>query len=229
MITKHDAHSEPEVFHTAKSDDEEIQSNKNLIAAVEKGDSRQMSLILKQYRTPSGAVDFPNVLSVPTAERLPSLVSRDFMYATGLVVAALALALEKLTLKKKIDGVLVNNIADEIINTCEEDNLSLEDLMLFLQGLVRGQYGDISELSLTKFMRLFDAYRDERHEALMLYRENEHLQYKGMGDAGRSVREDPLADHFSKLGASLHELRMQLSEQKKEANVLKQAKKFYGE
>jgi hypothetical protein len=194
---------------------------------MEAGDTKTMALILKQYKDKSGAINFPAVLSVPSNERLPALYANDFMRATALVVGALTMAFEKMRFKN-MDGGLINDIAEEILNSCDEDNISLEDLVLFLQNMVRGKYGTFESMSVAKFMNLFDKYRDDRHYALLEYRENEHLQFKSMGDANRSARQDPLADHFNKLGSSLHELRMQLSEQKKETNVIKMADKFYG-
>ena len=77
--------------------------------------------------------------------------------------------------------------------------------------MVRGKYGDISEISVAKFMNLFDKYRDLRTQAIQEYRENEHLQYKGMGDANRICREDPLAEHFSRMSGAFSELRETIS------------------
>ena len=187
-----------------------------------------MAATLKQYKDKSGVVNFPAVLSIPTSERLPALYEKDFMKATALVVGALTMAFEKLRFKN-MDGRLINDIAEEILNSADEDNLSLEDLVLFLQNLTRGKYGTFESMSLSKFMSHFDKYRDDRHYALIEYRENEHLAYKGIGDATRSAREDPLEGHLSGIGGALHQLRMQLSEQKKEASVIKMANKYYGE
>lgn len=195
---------------------------------MQAGDKRQMALILKQYKGKGGAINYPAVMSVPSSERLPALYERDFMQATALVVGALTMAFEKLRFKN-MDGGLVNDIAEEILNSCDEDNLSLEDLVLFLQNMVRGVYGDTTQISVSKFMNMFDGYRDERHYALIQYRENEHLQYKGMGDNTRINKEDPLSEHFSRMANSLSELKSSLRSEKKENTVLKQAEKFYGE
>jgi len=179
---------------------------------MEAGDNRQIATILKQYKTKGGEVNYPAVLSVPLSERLPALFEKDFMKATALVVGALALAFEKMSFKAKKNevGVLVNNIAEEILNSCDEDNLSLEDLVLFLQGLVRGKYGIIEDISVTKFMSLFDKYRDDRHLALIEYRENEHLVYKGLGDNTRSSVEDQLSNTLMRIQGTMAELKQSL-------------------
>lgn len=193
---------------------------------MEAGNNRQMALILKQYKTPRGAIDFPKVLSVPTAERLPALYQNNFVRVTALVVAALTLAFERMSFKKKMTGAVINNIAEEILNTCDEDNLSMEDLLLFLQNMVRGEYGNIEELSISRFMNLFGKYRDERHFALVEYRENEHLQFKGMGDANRTNYTDPLSEHMSNIAGRMSEMKDAIREQRI-SETMKKADKFY--
>lgn len=199
--------------------------------AIEKGENKEIAVILKQYKTPQGGVNYPAILSVPSSDRLPALYKQDFLKATALVVTALAMAFDRMNLKKKKDnnvGILINNIAEDVIDTAEEDNLSMEDLLLFLQNMVRGKYGVIEEISVGRFMALFDKYRDDRHDAYVEYKENQHLQYKSMGDADRSAPSNPLAEHFSRIGNSLHELRMNLAEQRKENATAKKAEQFYG-
>lgn len=190
------------------------------------GNKRELATTLKQYRERNGEINFPMVLSVPSTERLPAMYQRNFMEATALVGMGLASAFDRMVFKKKPSGEMVNEIAEEILTTCDQDNLSLEDLMLFLQGLVRGKYGEIAELSISRFMKLFDGYRDERHFKLMEYRENQHLQYKALGDANRSNQVDPLADHMSGLSSRISELKDALSE-RKQSDTMKKADKYF--
>jgi hypothetical protein len=180
---------------------------------MEAGNSREITTILKQYKEPTGIIKYTEVFKIPAEERLPSLVEKDFMKATILVVGAITMAFEKMNFKRRVDGVLINNIADEIIDTCGEDNLSLEDLMLFLQGLVRGKYGNVDELSVSRFMNLFEVYRDDRYEAIQEYRENKHLEFKGLGDPDRSVKpsnafEEHLQQYSEKLQAKNDEIKL---------------------
>jgi hypothetical protein len=190
------------------------------------GNKRELATTLKQYREKSGVVNFPAVMSVPLSERLPAMYQRNFMEATALVGLGLASAFERMLFKKKPDGDLVNDIAEEILNTSDQDNIALEDLMLFLQGLVRGDYGEITELSIARFMKLFNSYRDERHNALILFRENQHLQFKGMGNSERSAKSNPLAEHFSGISARISEMKDAMSE-KKQSETMKKADKYF--
>lgn len=186
-----------------------------------------MNLILRQYKEDSGAVSFPKVLSIPMNSRLPELAKTDFERILKLVVGAITVALENINLKKTLNALQILDLSEMIIDASGEDNLSMEDLMLFLQRLVKGEYnipGAVMDMG--TFMKLFEAYRQERHVRLLEYRENEHLQYKSMGDASRSAKEDPLSEHFSKLGDTLSGLKESLRETKKENQKLKDIDKF---
>lgn len=193
---------------------------------MKKGDNRTMGLILKQYKFKNGDINFPAIFSsVPSSERLPALFKNDMFQATALVVGALTMAFKRMRLKK-VDGELINDIAEDVLDSSDEDNLSMEDLVLFLGNMIRGKYGDIEDISVTKFMRLFDKYRNERTAAMEEIRVNEHLQFKGMGDATKSNQPNPLAEHFANIGARIVEMKDALSE-KKQTDTMQKADKFF--
>jgi hypothetical protein len=185
----------------------------NLCVAMEAGNNREITHILKQYKDQAGLVKFDEVMKVPLSDRLPAIVEKNYMKATALVVAAITMAFEKMSMKKKVDGVLINNIADEVIDTCGEDNLGLEDLMLFLQGLVRGKYGNYDDMTVAKFMNLFELYRDERHKAIILHRENEAAYLDSLGDPSDRIKantllDEQLASYASRLQEKNDELKL---------------------
>lgn len=188
-----------------------------------------MAVILKQYKLPNGAVDFPKIFDVPVVDRITALAARDFSQTNMLIIAALTMAFEAMNMKRGLNEFQILNLAEEIIDTASEDHLSMEDLMLFLQNLVRGKYKMSYEtFDIPKFMALFDAYRQERWDEGVKLREEKVLQWKGLGDADRISKGDALADHFSKLGGSLHELKRAMLDQKRENEVVKKADKYYG-
>lgn len=193
---------------------------------MQKGDNQTMALILKQYKFKNGEVNFPAIFAtVPTSERLPALFKKDMFQATALVVGALTMAFKKMRLKK-VDGELINDIAEDVLDSSDEDNLALEDLVLFLGNLIRGKYGDVDDITVTKFMRLFDKYRNERTDAIQELRLNEHLQFKGMGDCTRSNAENPIAESFANLGARIVEMKEALQD-KREKETMVKAEQFF--
>lgn len=197
---------------------------------METANRQEMALILKQYKLPTGGVNYLSLMSIPSDERLPVMAKEDFKRTNMLIIGALTMAFESMNQKRGMNEFQILTLAEDIIDTSTEDNLSFQDLILFLQNLVRGKYKIAYEsFDIPKFMELFEIYRQERHSELLRYRENEHLQFKGMGSAERSAKSEPLSEHFSKLGNTLHELKSQLRDERKENHVLKQAKEFYGE
>lgn len=182
---------------------------------MQSGNNKAIATILKQFKLPNGNVDYPIVMQTPLAERIPSMYERDYLGTTALIGMAIAMAFDKMKFKRELPGGLVNDIADEVIDSAVEDNLGIEDVMLFLQGLVRGKYGNIEEMSVSRFMNVFEQYRQERHEAILNYRENEHLQFKALGDGNRTSKTDQLEDHFASFGNRISELKESLSYEKK--------------
>lgn len=96
-----------------------------------------------------------------------------------MIVVALTKAFESMNLSRPMNDEQVIELAETIIESSNEDFLALEDVVLFLQGLTRGKYGALYEsMDIPKFMLLFEKYRQDRHEALMEYRDEQHIQNK---------------------------------------------------
>lgn len=194
---------------------------------METGNKQQMALILKQYKLKDGSCNFPSLFNIPSVERIPVLAEKDFRKTNMLIVGALTMAFKSLNLKNGLNEIQILDISEAIIDTSVEDNLGLEDVVLFLQGLVRGKYGtSLENMNTPKFLQIFEVYRQERHENYIQLKENLHLQYKGLGDATRTCQGDDLEQHFARLGDTISSLKSELRETKKENNTLKQIDKF---
>lgn len=194
---------------------------------MEVGNKVEMNLILKQFKDDIGQVNYPAVLSIPTSERITSLAKQDFRRILMLLVGALTMALESMNLKKGLNEIQIVDLAEAIIDTASEDNLSIEDIMLFLQKMVRGEYeGSYENLNITKFMKIFEIYRQKRFEEYEEYKFNRHLQYKALGDANRTARMDELSQHFSSMANRMSEMNSKVKEMKAENQKLKDIDNF---
>lgn len=158
-----------------------------MLNALEKGDKMQLNLILKNYKTQSGAVNFNMVLAIPQTERIPQLVnSSGYEKVHTLLVAGVQLAMESLNLSNSLTASQIFDLSDALIDSANEDYLSLQDIVLFLQKLTRGEMGALySQMDIAKFMELFEVYREERFQALKTIREEQQAQYKALGDPER--------------------------------------------
>lgn len=185
------------------------------------GNKTEMNLILRQYKYDSGAINFPAVLSVPSTDRIPVLAKQDFKRILMLIVGALTLAVETLNVKRRLTEIQIVDLAEMIIDSSQEDYLSFEDLMLFLQKMTRGEYKLPAELDVIKFMEVFEIYREQRHQELHEFRYNQHLQHKALGDATRVTSPDQLSEHFASMGDRLSQMKETISNLKQENYSLK--------
>lgn len=183
---------------------------KPLIAALTKYDRTELNKAIAPYKLPNGSPDYPKLLSV--YERLPGMAQRDFETTLAMIVVALTKAFESMNLSRPMNDDQIIELAETIIESSNEDFLSLEDIVLFLQGLTRGKYGALYEsMDIPKFMMLFEKYRQERHEALVEYRYEQHIQNKTL------PVNDRIADMFpDELKEKIRAVK--IDQMKKEAN-----------
>lgn len=192
---------------------------------METGNRQQISIILRDYKNPQGAIKFDKVLSIPIADRIPQLATKDFTKTVTIISAALTLAFESMNLKRGMNQMQIVDLAEAIIDSSAEDNLALEDLMLFMQKLVRGEYGAMYEsMDIPKFMTAFEEYREQRWQQLNNIRYEQSAQHKVQGATERTNSVDELSEHFSKLGETITGLKTRISELKQENNSLKMDK-----
>lgn len=187
---------------------------------METGNKREMSLILRQYKLQTGATDFPAILSIPSSDRIATMAKNDFAGVNALIGGALTVAFEAMNFKRSFTADQIWDLSEAIIDTSGEDNLAFEDLMIFLQNLVWGKYDMSHEsIDIPKFMKYFEIYRQERYEALMDYRENEHLALKDSGKVDRSTKpETAFEEHLQSYARKLQEKNDEIKLLRKERN-----------
>jgi hypothetical protein len=182
--------------------------------ALLKKDSSEISSILRQFKTPTGGANFPALFSVPVGERLPAMAKNNFNEALTIVSAAVTSAMSLLNLRLPMTDDQVIDLADALLDSAAEDNLALEDLVLFLQQLTRGKYNPLYEsMDLAKFMEKFEIYRETRWKAVLKYNENKHLEYKSLGDPTRTTKpetafDEHLQSYSNKLQAKNDEIKL---------------------
>jgi hypothetical protein len=184
-----------------------------------------MNQILRQYKVQGGAPNFPALFNIPRSERIAALAEREPIKTNAIVSGALTMAFENINLKRGFKEEQVLELADAIIDSAGEDNLSLEDLVLFLQYLVRGKYEmSYESLDVPKFMRMFNKYRDERWAEGVRIRDEKHDEYKSLGDRDvfdRSFRkpensfQQELFNYNTRLQAKNDEIRALREERKR--------------
>jgi len=136
-----------------------------------------------------GVIDFKAVLAIQSTERINYLAvqPKGRERVSAALAASIKSAFESLNLRVGMNIEQILDLADEIIDQSAEDNLALEDVLLFLQQLVTGKTGKIYDrMDIPTFFEMFEVYRQDRHDALSAIREQEQVNHKALGDPDRS-------------------------------------------
>jgi hypothetical protein len=161
----------------------------------------QISGMLERYRD-RGVVDYKKTLAIPMDQRIPYLVTlpKGRLRVSVALSAALASAFAHIKTAKLSAEQLVE-IAEGIIDTSHEDQLSVEDILLFLKDLLMGKYGKLSNgLDMPTFFEILEDYRQDRYKTLRNARWEEHLTFKSLGDSNRSFDDLPLKRNDDPVG-----------------------------
>lgn len=146
------------------------------------------SLALQQYATPNGA-NFEALFSIPVQERIPGLATEyglkriHKLVRTVLQEFCLAIALPK---SKKLTETKISALACDLILASEEDQLSMEDLIVFFELAKNDRYGNFKGM-LTHYgiMDQLEQYRQERYETYLRIREQKEEEVRLLGPAER--------------------------------------------
>ena len=128
---------------------------------------------------------------IPVSERLPALAK---IYGNdkiaGVLSIAITNALNNFNLRVGMNSEQIANLAYELINESEQDQLAIQDILLFLDGLPKFKYGKVYDrMDMPTFFEMLEKYREERHLAFINGKEEAHAQFKAMGDSNRTSQE----------------------------------------
>lgn len=134
--------------------------------------------------------------------RIPALTQTpEGRQKVSIAIAASMLSAFQHIDSAKMSASTIKEIAEGIIDSSHEDQLSIEDILLFLKDMLMGKYGKITgALDMPRFFEIFERYRDERYKTLKKIREEEHLTYKSLGDSHRAVDDLPLKRNDDPVG-----------------------------
>lgn len=149
-----------------------------------------LAVALNDFRV-RGKINHELTLAIPATDRIPALVAcGERVRVSAALGASMISAFSNMNLKYNMNADQIVELAEAIIDESFEDHLSLQDVLLFLKDLVLGKRGDIGyQMDMPKFFRMFEDYRQERHEAVIAIRDEERSRYKAMGAGGERGRE----------------------------------------
>lgn len=151
----------------------------NLPAALLSKNKLDINISLREYKENNGAIKYSNLFTIPHESRLPEMAKKDYNQTAIMLSVGLTMAFETMNLSRPMNANQIADLAEMILESSHEDNLALEDVILFLQKLTFGEYGKLYEsMDIPKFMDLFEKYREERFQALRQLQEEQHAQHK---------------------------------------------------
>lgn len=175
-----------------------------LINALQVKDKLEVNALLRTYKNERGQTNFPALFSIPSSQRLPEIARQDFKLAHTVISVGLTFCFESMNLTRPMSADQIIDLSDAIIETSAEDNLSLEDLLLFMQKLSRGEYGPMYEgMDIPKFMQHFDVYREQRWQAIQAVREEQAAQHGASADKRRMSELNPDTERRDHINAAL--------------------------
>ena len=160
-----------------------IPSSKNLLQKIQAGDKMGINFHLSKFKE-RNIIQFDKVLEISLAERLPELTKTETGRYEILVAltASLKSLFSNINLRVGLNEDQMIEIAEQIIDQASEDNLALEDVLLFRQKFLVGEYGKIYDrMDIPTFFEFFEKYRQQRHESITNIRYEQHAQFKVMG------------------------------------------------
>lgn len=146
------------------------------------------NLALKQY-VEGDQVRFDGLLSIPLAERIPGLVKEyGIKRAQRLIKMVLQEFCFSIPLPKsaKLSDTKIAACACDLVLAAYEDQLSLEDLIVFLERAKEGRYGRFKgTLTHSGIMQKLEQYRLDRSAVYYRLKDEQEAELKKMAELPR--------------------------------------------
>ena len=151
------------------------------------GSTGQVHNELCRYKDKGNPMPLAIIENIPVSNRLPALATTYGTDKIALVVAkAITKTLSNFNLRVGMNADQILELAYALIDSSSEDQLAFEDIMLFLDGMTRSKYGKVYDrMDMPTFFEMLEIYREQRHQAFISKRDEDHSQYKAMGDSNR--------------------------------------------
>ena len=146
---------------------------------------------LCRFKDKGEAMPLKIIELVPVSERLPALVK---MYGNDKIAAVLSKsvtrALNNFNLRVAMTPEQITDLCYAILDEAEQDQLAIQDVLLFLDGMIKYKYGKVYDrMDMPTFFEMLEKYREERHLAFMNGKDEAHAQFKAMGDSNRTSQD----------------------------------------
>ena len=159
-------------------------------------------LALQQYSTANGA-NFEALLSIPLSERVPALIGEYGLKRMHRLIKLVlnefccSIALPK---NKKPTETKIAVVARDLILVADEDQLSMEDLIVFFELAKNVRYGKFKSLPTHySIMEKLEQFRKERYASFVRIKEQKEAEVRLLGPTERTALNPLLSKNFLKM------------------------------
>jgi hypothetical protein len=144
-----------------------------------------------RWKEKGEALPMKVIENIPVKDRLPGLVQTYGMDKVSAILAkAISNTLSNFNLRVGMNADQVLELSLQLIDAANEDQLAFEDIMLFLDGMIKSKYGKVYDrMDIPTFFEMLEVYREQRHQQYMQFKEEQDAQYKSFGDTNRMSSE----------------------------------------
>lgn len=159
-----------------------------LLNSLVRGSTGQVFNEMCRWKDKGNPLPLKVIENIPVKDRLPGLVTQ---YGQDKIVTVLSLAITKalsnFNLRVGMDSDQVVELSLQLIDSANEDQLAFEDIMLFLDGMIKSKYGKVYDrMDIPTFFEMLEIYREQRHKEYMDKKYEQDSQFKSYGDSNRS-------------------------------------------
>lgn len=186
-----------------------------MLNAIVKGQPENVHAISREY-IQGGHVAFDKVLSLSLHARIPNLTHVYGYEAIHKIVAVLLKSFnDSLNLIRPMTDEQLFDCSEALVMTTEEDQLSIEDYVLFFKGAKEGKYGKILDrLDQQTVFSMLEEYRQERHRQFVRIKEEKHTALTSQGSTERTNNPDPISQALCNVQGRLNDMKEKLKEQR---------------
>src|SRR5574343_394373 len=128
-----------------------------MLNAIQMGDQQLVKTLLRTFLTMNGNTNYFQLIRIPSNERIPALAKTNRKEVHQIIAAQIEYSMKFFNLPNGLSLEQIFLLADTIIDDAESDNLSIQDVFLFLQKLSHGKMGTIyNRLDIPALMELFE-------------------------------------------------------------------------
>lgn len=161
---------------------------RHLLNALAVGSTGQVFNEMCRWKDKGEPLPMMVIQQIPVKDRLPGLVNTYGMDKVSAILAkAINRALSNFNLRVGMNADQVMELSLQLIDSANEDQLAFEDIMLFLDGMIKAKYGKVYDrMDIPTFFEMLENYRDERHRQYVRFKDEQNAQFKSSGDSNRS-------------------------------------------